>query len=197
MKKDQLLERQLNVLHYIRKKASDGLPPSVREICRELNIKSTSTVHTILRTLEEQGHITRDARNSRAIHLAGVGPVEQVPVLGRVTAGLPVLAVEQIEGYIPIAKPSRGVELFALRVSGLSMVNAGIVDGDFVIAEYAASVTNGDIVIALMEDEATVKRFFRQADGMIRLQPENDDFEPILVEEPIILGRVVSLVRNY
>ena len=197
MRKEAILERKLNVLHYIREKSADGIPPSVREICKAMNIKSTSTVYSILCALEEDGFIERDSRNSRAIRLAGASPVEQVPVLGRVTAGLPVLAVENIEGYIPVSKAHSGRELFALRVSGYSMKNAGIMDGDYVISDSNSAIFSGDIVVALIEDEATVKRYVPLSGGMVRLQPENEDFEPLEVMQPTIIGRIVSLVRNY
>ncbi len=188
-------ERQAEVLQYIREASESGIPPSVREICSALSIKSTSTVHTTLNELEELGHIIRDARNSRAIRLAGANRVQQVPVLGKVTAGQPILATEHIDGYIPVSDQS-GKELFALKVKGLSMKNAGILDGDYVVSEHNPSVVNGDIVIALIEDEATVKRYFFD-NGTVRLQPENDDFEPIVSNDVRVIGKVVSLVRNY
>lgn len=193
----KLNKSQQKILDYLRERSQDGVPPSVREICAATGLKSTSTVHAHLKTLEENGFISRDAGLNRAIHISGVERSVQVPVLGRVTAGLPILAVEDVEGYLPINESqSRGRELFALRVVGESMINAGILDGDYVVAHKTPVAENGDIVVALLEDEATVKRFFRE-DGHIRLQPENPDFQPIIAEQVVILGRVVSLIRNY
>jgi repressor LexA len=188
---------QQKILAYLRERAQDGLPPSVREICTATGLKSTSTVHAHLRTLEENGYISRDAGLNRAIHIAGEEKSVQVPILGRVTAGLPILAVEEVEGYLPFSEAqSRGRELFALRVMGESMKNAGILDGDVVVCHKTPAAENGEIVVALLEDEATVKRFFRE-EGHFRLQPENPDFDPIITDTVVILGKVISLVRYY
>ena len=193
----KLNKSQQKTLDYLRERSQDWVPPSVREICAATGLKSTSTVHAHLKALEENGFISRDAGLNRAIHISGVERSVQVPVLGRVTAGLPILAVEDVEGYLPINESQcRGRELFALRVVGESMINAGILDGDYVVAHKTPVAENGDIVVALLEDEATVKRFFRE-DGHIRLQPENPAFQPIISEQVVILGRVVSLIRNY
>ncbi|HIS69327.1 MAG TPA: transcriptional repressor LexA [Candidatus Gallacutalibacter stercoravium] len=193
----KLNKSQERILAYLKERAQDGLPPSVREICNATGLKSTSTVHAHLKTLEENGYITRDAGLNRAIHIAGGERSVQVPILGQVTAGLPILAVEDVEGYVPLNESqSRGRDLFALRVKGYSMKNAGILDGDIVICQKTPTADNGDIVVALLEDEATVKRFFRE-DGFIRLQPENPDFTPIISEQVVILGRVTAVIRYY
>ena len=193
----KLNKSQERILAYLKERAQDGLPPSVREICNATGLKSTSPVHAHLKTLEENGYITRDAGLNRAIHIAGGERSVQVPILGQVTAGLPILAVEDVEGYVPLNESqSRGRDLFALRVKGYSMKNAGILDGDIVICQKTPTADNGDIVVALLEDEATVKRFFRE-DGFIRLQPENPDFTPIISEQVVILGRVTAVIRYY
>ena len=190
-----LSKNQEKVLEFLRTRARDGVPPSIREICAATGIKSTSCVHTKLSELEEMGYIERDSGCSRGIRLCGIQS-EPVPIVGKVTAGLPILAVEQIEGYIPYSSSRPGRTLFALRVSGESMKNAGILDGDLVIAEQCAVAEDRQIVVALIDDEATVKRFYREKDHF-RLMPENPDFEPIIVEEMTILGKVAALIRNY
>ena len=154
-------------------------------------------VHAHLKALENLGYISRDAGLNRAIHIEGCEQTAQVPILGKVTAGLPILAVEEVQGYLPItASQQRGRELFALTVQGESMKNAGILDGDYVVVERTPTARDGDIVVALIEDEATVKRLYRETD-CVRLQPENDAFEPIYAKEVLILGKVVSVVRYY
>ena len=191
----QLTESQRKVYDFLVKTMPSGVPPTVREICAATGLRSTSTVHAHLKTLEKLGYINRDAGLNRAIHIEGSQPAAQVPILGRVTAGIPILAVEDIEGYIPF--PQReGKELFALHVVGLSMRDAGILDGDFVVAERTPTADDGEIVVAMIEDEATVKRLYREPDG-IRLQPENPDFEPIYSDQVQLLGRVVAVVRYY
>ena len=175
--------------------AERAVPPSVREICAATGLRSTSTVHSHLKSLETMGYITRDAGLNRSIHIAGAAAAKQVPILGKVTAGLPILAVEDIEGYIPYPDKS-GKELFALHVDGFSMKNAGILDGDYVIAEKTPVAENGEIVVGMIEDEATVKRFYKE-NGTFRLQPENPDFEPIISDEVSILGKVIAVVRYY
>ena len=191
-----LNEKQQKVLAFLRERANDGVPPSVREICMAAGIKSTSTVHAYLKTLEEGGYISRQSGLNRAIRLPGES-VAKVPLLGRVTAGLPILAVQEVEDYVPYSGGGYDPqELFALRVQGTSMINAGIMDKDVVIVHRTPAANNGDIVVALIEDEATVKRFFAE-DGHIRLQPENDTYEPIIVSECTVLGKVVSLVRYF
>ncbi|MBQ3562252.1 MAG: transcriptional repressor LexA [Clostridia bacterium] len=195
MERTPLTEKQATVYKLIVQSLAEGVPPTVRELCREAKIKSTSTVHAILSALEDAGYITRNAGNSRGIRLSGSTPSVQVPVLGKVTAGNPILAVEQIEDYIPY--PTRDAEgLFALRVSGLSMRDAGILDGDLIVADKNITARSGDIVVAMIEDEATVKRLGFEG-GVPVLYPENPDFEPIYAERIDILGRVVGSFRQY
>ncbi len=189
-------QKALKILEYIGSRAADGVPPSVREICAAVSIKSTSTVHKLLRELEEHGLIQREQGLNRSIKLPGEQTV-RVPILGTVTAGAPILAIEEIEGYIPYTP--RGInpaELFALRVRGESMINAGILDGDLIVACKTPTAENGQIVVVLLEDEATVKRFYRE-NGRFRLQPENDSMKPIYSDSLQILGRVVSVMRFY
>ena len=192
-----LTKSQQKIYDFLKDRSQYGIPPSVREICAATGLKSTSTVHAHLKALENLGYISRDAGLNRAIHIEGCEQTAQVPILGKVTAGLPILAVEEIQGYLPItASQQRGRELFALTVQGESMKNAGILDGDYVVVERTPTARDGDIVVALIEDEATVKRLYRETD-CVRLQPENDAFEPIYTKEVIILGKVVSVVRYY
>lgn len=192
-----LTKSQQKVYDYIRECAQESRIPSVREICAVTGLKSTSTVHLHLKTLEEKGLIERDKGLNRSIRLSGSEKSTQIPILGRVTAGMPILAVEDIEGYVPISESvRRGRELFALRVCGESMINAGILDGDIAIVHRTPVAENGDIVVALIEDEATVKRFYKE-NGHFRLQPENDAFEPIIVDEVALLGKVVAIYRNF
>ena len=192
-----LTKSQQKIYDFLKDRSQYGIPPSVREICAATGLKSTSTVHAHLKALENLGYISRDAGLNRAIHIEGCEQPAQVPILGKVTAGLPILAVEEIQGYLPItASQQRGRELFALTVQGESMKNAGILDGDYVVVERTPTARDGDIVVALIEDEATVKRLYRETD-CVRLQPENDAFEPIYAKEVIILGKVISVVRYY
>ena len=195
MAMERLTKSQQKVYDFLRQEASMGVPPTVREICAATGLKSTSTVHAHLKTLERLGYITREAGHNRSIRVEGETPAAQVPILGKVTAGVPILAVEDIEGYIPFPL-KEGKELFALHVSGLSMKNAGILDGDYVVAEQASTADNGEIVVALIDDEATVKRLFRE-EGQVRLQPENPDFSPIYSDHVSILGKVIAVVRYY
>ncbi len=192
-----LTKSQQKVYDYIRECAQESRIPSVREICAVTGLKSTSTVHLHLKTLEEKGLIERDKGLNRCIRLSGSEKSSQVPIMGRVTAGMPILAVEDIEGYVPVSESvRRGRELFALRVCGESMINAGILDGDIAVVHRTPVAENGDIVVALIEDEATVKRFYKE-NGHFRLQPENDAFEPIIVEEVVLLGKLVAIYRNF
>ncbi len=180
---------------------SKGYPPSVREIGHMAGLKSTSTVHSYLKRLEEKGLLRRDPTKPRALELLERTlppnqPVRLVPLLGRVAAGEPILAVENQEDVFPLPASFTGEgEFFMLRVRGDSMVEAGILDGDLVVVRRQPSADNGDIVVALLEDEATVKRFFRETDH-IRLQPENKTMSPVRVQNPIILGKVVGLLRK-
>lgn len=195
MSKPTLNEKQGAVYNFLVKTLGNGIPPSVREICQATGIKSTSTVHAILGALEESGYIERDPRYSRAIRIAGSTATSQVPVLGRVTAGQPILAVEEIEDYIPY--PTADSEgLFALRVEGFSMRDIGIMDGDIVVADKNAPTRSGDIVIGMDGDEATVKRLLIK-NGQIIFMPENPDFSPIYPQNPSVLGKVIGSYRKY
>lgn len=198
----ELNKKQQAVLNFLRAQAQEGIPPTVREICAAADIKSTSTVHAYLKLLEEEGYISRKSKLNRHIHVNGTTPNNviplpgRVPLLGKVTAGMPILAVEQIEDYVPYTGNYDVGELFALRVSGTSMIGAGILDRDVVIVHQTPTAENGEIVVALIDDEATVKRFYKEH-GRYRLQPENDEFAPIIVDEVTILGKVISLVRFF
>lgn len=195
MSKTPLTEKQQLVYSYLVKELLGGLPPTVREICNATGIKSTSTVHAILSALEEEGYIIRDAKNSRSIRLDMEFESAMVPLVGKITAGKPILAVEEIEDYIPY--PSRDAEgLFALKVVGLSMRDAGILDGDIIVADKNKPCRNGDIVVGMDGDEATVKRL-KIKDGQIIFMPENPDFSPIYPENPTVLGKVVGSYRKY
>lgn len=194
---DRINETQQAVLNFIREVISQrGVAPSVREIGEAVGLRSTSTVQYNLNALEKAGYIERDPNLKRTIRLAGgSSKATPVPLLGTVTAGVPILAQEQIEEYIPVAL-GKGGDYFALHVRGSSMINAHIIDGDIIIVEKTPVAENGDIVVALVGDEATVKRFYKEK-GHFRLQPENDDFEPIIVDELALLGKVVTVIRNY
>ncbi len=192
-----LNQKQQQILDYLRARTGTGIPPSIREIGLAVGLKSTSSVQANLDALELRGYIERDPLLKRTIRLAGQSrDIRQVPLLGTVTAGLPILAVEQIESYIPFVSTgvSADKELFALKVRGESMINAGVHDGDVLICEKTPEASNGDMVVALIEDEATVKTFYKENDHF-RLQPENDAFEPIIVKELAILGKAVALMR--
>lgn len=190
---------QQRIYEYLEERMQTGYPPSVREICQAVGLKSTSSVQANLDALEKAGYIERDPMLKRSIRLVTNGDdnVTNVPIVGTVTAGMPILAVEQIEGYLPYSgRVSSDKPLFALKVRGDSMINAGIFDGDIIVVEKTPTALNGEIVVAMVEDEATVKRFYKE-NGHFRLQPENDDYEPIIVNEVVILGKVVSLVRYF
>lgn len=198
-----LSKSQQKVYDYILNCSEQGRVPSVRELCEYTGFKSTSTVHLHLKTLEERGLIERESGLNRCIRIKNDEPTSKVPLLGRVTAGQPILAVEEVECYIPMSQSvTRGREMFALRVVGDSMINAGIYDGDILVVHRTPSAYNGDIVVAMVADEcsgeasATVKRFYKEK-GHIRLQPENDAYEPIIVKEAVLLGKVVTLIRNF
>lgn len=195
MSKTPLTEKQQLVYSFLVKQMSEGVPPSVREICTATGIKSTSTVHAILGALEEEGYIIRDAKNSRSIRIDTGSPSSMVPLVGRITAGKPILAVEEIEDYIPY--PSKDAEgLFALKVVGLSMRDAGILDGDIIVADKNKPCRSGDIVVGMDGDAATVKRLLIK-NGQIIFMPENPDFSPIYPEDPMVLGKVVGSYRKY
>ena len=192
-----LNEKQQKVLTFVKERLGDGIPPTVREIGEATGIKSTSTVHAYLKRLEDEGYIDRQGGLNRAIRLPGES-VSRVPLLGRVTAGMPILAIEEVEDYVPFSGGNQypAGELFALRVTGTSMINAGILDRDVVIVRRTSTAQNGDVVVALIGDEATVKRIYIEKDH-IRLQPENPEYEPIIVKEASVLGKVISLVRYF
>ncbi len=196
---EKISDIEKKIYEFLVERSQGGVPPSIREIGSAVGLKSTSTVHAHLLALEKAGYILRDPLLKRSVRILGQedNNYTQVPLVGTVTAGIPILAVEQIEGYIPYGgKVSRDKPLFALKVRGESMLWAGIHDGDIVVAEKTPYAHNGDIVVAMLENEATVKRFFKE-DGHFRLQPENDEFEPIITNEVAILGKVVSLIRYY
>ena len=196
----KLNEREQRVYDYIVKTIKErGYAPSVRDIREALDYKSTSTVHMYLGRLEMLGYIVKDEGKSRALRLCDDLPApDGVPLLGRVTAGQPILAVENYEGSIPFV-PQGGYQrenLFALRVQGQSMIDAGILDGDVVIVNRTPYADNGEIVVAMVEDCATVKRFFKE-DGHYRLQPENKTMQPIIVQNALVLGKVIAVQRYY
>ena len=198
MSRTQLSEKQMSVYNYLKNAMNGSIPPTVREICEATGIRSTSTVHAVLSALEKNGYITRDSKTSRGIRLTGTAETSMVPLVGRVTAGQPILAVEEIEGYIPCPISSeRSDGLFALRVQGLSMRDAGILDGDIIIADKDIESRDGDIVVALIGDEATVKRLVQKRGEKPYLMPENPDFDPIRPDYMEILGRVVGSYREY
>ena len=204
MSKGKMSAKQEEILEYIKSQIlKRGFPPSVREICDAVNLKSTSSVHSHLETLEKNGYIRRDPTKPRAIEILDDSfnltrrEMVQVPVLGRVAAGEPILAQENIEDYYPIpAEVLPNSQIFMLEVKGESMVNAGILDGDYVVVEQRPDASNGDMVVALIEDGATVKTFYKE-DGHIRLQPENDFMEPFILPDVEILGKVIAVMRFF
>ncbi len=202
---EQILSaKQQQILDCIKKSLKEkGYPPSVRELCLAVGLSSTSTVHSHLNTLERKGFIRRDPSKPRTIEVLDEEAdwledhVNAVPILGKVTAGIPILAVENIEDYFPLPKQiARQDETFILHVKGTSMINAGIMDGDQIIVRKQSEAHNGEIVVAMIEEEVTVKRFFKEKDR-IRLQPENDSMDPIYAQEVQILGKVIGLLRIY
>ena len=198
----RITKKQTEILEYIKSQIlNKGYPPSVRDICTAVNLKSTSSVHAHLETLEKNGYIRRDPTKPRAIEIIDDNfnltrrEVVNVPLIGQVAAGQPLLAVENITSYFPI--PAEFIpkeEVFMLNVKGESMVNAGIYDGDQIIVKQQSTASNGEIVVALVDDSATVKRFYKE-NGYIRLQPENDFMEPIIVDSCEIIGKVIGLIR--
>ncbi len=196
MSKTPLSENQRAVYDFLATRLNGGLPPTVREICEFTGIKSTSTIHGILGFLEREGYIERDAGSSRAIKLTTAVETTMVPLIGRVAAGQPILAAEEIEDYIPYPKSSSS-GLFALRVVGLSMKDIGILDGDIVVADKNEPCKNGDIIIGMDGDGATVKRLLIEKNGRVVFMPENPDFSPIYPETPAVLGKVVGSYRRY
>lgn len=203
MAQGKITAKQQEILEYIKDCIlKKGYPPAVREICEAVQLKSTSSVHSHLETLERNGYIRRDPTKPRAIEILDDEfaltrrELVQVPIIGTVAAGQPILAQENIEDYFPIpANLLPNAVTFMLRVKGDSMVNAGIFDGDQVVVEQMHTARNGDIVVALVEDSATVKRFFKEK-GHYRLQPENDYMDPIIVDQVEVLGKVIGLFRR-
>lgn len=194
-------QNQQKILDFIRSEIeTKGYPPSVRDICAAVGLRSTSSVHMHLTQLEKQGVIRRDATKPRALELldSPLSRGRSVPLVGKVTAGQPILAIENIEDYliIPNDLAAQEEDLFALRVQGESMIEAGILDGDIVVVHSQEQAENGDIVVALIDDEATLKRIFYE-DGHVRLQPENHAMAPIIVDHADVRGKLVALVRRF
>ena len=198
----RITQKQSEILEYIKSQIlNKGYPPSVRDICTAVNLKSTSSVHAHLESLEKNGYIRRDPTKPRTIEIIDDNfnltrrEMVNVPVLGQVAAGEPILAVDNITGYFPI--PSEFMpneETFILTVKGDSMINIGIYNGDQIVVEKCNTAENGEIIVALIDDSATVKRFYKE-NGHIRLQPENDFMDPIIVDDCMILGKVIGLMR--
>ena len=203
MPREQLTDKQQQILEFIKHRILEkGYPPAVREICQAVHLLSTSSVHSHLETLERKGYIRRDPTKPRAIEIIDDDfnlarrEIVHIPIVGTITAGEPILAVENIEDYFPMQPDfisSR--DTFMLHVRGESMINAGIMDGDLVIVQQQPTADNGDIVVAMIDDSATVKRFYKE-DGHYRLQPENDAMDPIIVPEVSVIGKVIGLYRS-
>ncbi|MBU3160633.1 transcriptional repressor LexA [Clostridium frigoris] len=196
-------DKQSEIYNFIKDQVQlKGYPPSVREICVAVGLKSTSTVHGHLERLEKKGYIRRDPAKPRAIELLKDSVIRKelidIPIIGKITAGVPILAVENVEDTftIPLNFTKTNNELFMLKVSGSSMIEAGILDGDLAIIEKVNAAKNGDIVVALIDNEATIKRFFKEK-GHIRLQPENSTMSPIILDDCSILGILVGIYRKY
>ncbi|NLW02686.1 MAG: transcriptional repressor LexA [Clostridiaceae bacterium] len=203
-------DKQQKILDFVnRQVAEKGYPPSVREICKAVGFKSTSTVHAYIKKLEEEGLIQKDATKPRALKILDSSSsslegylsdreIENVPIVGKITAGQPILAVENIEETFPVpVEYLHNSTVFMLRVRGDSMIDAGILDGDYILVKQQNTASNGDIVAALIGDEATVKTFYKE-NGQIRLQPENPSYDPIIVKDDLtILGKVIGLFRKY
>lgn len=198
----RITAKQSEILEYIKSQIiNKGYPPSVRDICEAVHLKSTSSVHAHLETLEKNGYIRRDPTKPRAIEIIDDNfnltrrEVVNVPLIGQVAAGQPILAVENITNYFPIpAEFLNNCETFMLNVKGDSMINMGIYDGDMIIVRRQQTADNGEVIVALVDDSATVKRFYKE-DGHYRLQPENDFMDPIIVDNVEIVGKVIGLIR--
>ncbi len=204
MASGRITPKQQEILDFLKKEIlMKGYPPAVREICEAVHLKSTSSVHSHLETLEKNGYIRRDPTKPRAIeimddsfnYLRTETEIASIPIIGTVAAGQPLLAVENITDYFPFpANLLPNEETFILKVKGESMINMGIYDGDYLIVEQTNTANNGDVVVALVDDSATVKRFYAE-DGHFRLQPENDFMDPIIVDHVEILGKAIRLIR--
>ena len=199
----EVSDKQLEIYEFLKIYTENkGYPPSVREICEAVNLRSTSTVHGYLKKLEKKALIKRDPTKPRALEIIEISNSKKemlnIPIIGKVTAGAPILATENIEDTfpIPIDYIKHNDELYILKVTGNSMINAGINDGDYAIIEKSPTANNGDIVVALIENEATIKTFYKEKDH-IRLQPENDALEPIISKDAKILGKVSGVFRKY
>lgn len=202
MAQGKISAKQQEILEYIKSQILERcFPPAVRDICEAVHLKSTSSVHSHLETLEKNGYIRRDPTKPRAIEILDDSfnftrrEMVNVPIVGRVAAGEPLLAEQNIEEYFPIPMdfmPNK--QTFMLKVKGESMINAGILDGDYVLVEERKTAHNGEMIVALVDDGATVKRFYKE-EGIIRLQPENDTMEPIIVPDCTILGKVIGVFR--
>lgn len=200
----KITAKQQEILDYIKSQILErGFPPAVRDICEAVHLKSTSSVHSHLETLEKNGYIRRDPTKPRAIEILDDSfqmlrrETANVPIVGRVAAGEPLLAEQNIEDYFPIPTeflPNN--QTFLLKVRGESMINAGILDGDYVLVEQRQTASNGEMVVALIEDGATVKTFYKE-EGVIRLQPENDTMDPIIARDVMILGKVIGVFRFF
>ena len=224
MAKGKISAKQLEILEYIKKQILEkGYPPAVREICQAVNLKSTASVHAHLSALEEMGYIRRDSNKTRAIEItdssfsegrrnqeaySGSGfvlndpdtparEISSVPIVGNVAAGEPLLAEQNIRDYFPIPVDMLpNAQVFMLKVKGESMINAGILDGDMVVVKQSSVASNGDMVVAMIEDGATVKYFYKE-NGHYRLQPDNPDFDPIITNEVTVLGHVIGVIRMF
>lgn len=198
----ELKDKQLLIYEFLKDFTSQkGYPPTVREICKAVGLKSTSSVHGHLKQLEKEGLIKRDPTKPRALEIVDSVIKKEminVPIIGKVTAGLPILANENIEDSFPLPLDyvKHNNDLFMLKVSGSSMIKACILDGDLAIIEKTQTASNGDKIVALIENEATLKTFYRENDH-IRLQPENDEMEPIIVDNCSILGKLIGIYRTY
>lgn len=202
MAQGKISAKQQEILDYIKSQILErGFPPAVRDICEAVHLKSTSSVHSHLETLEKNGYIRRDSTKPRAIEILDEAfnftrrEMVNVPIVGRVAAGEPLLAEQNIEEYFPIPMefmPNK--QTFLLKVCGESMINAGILNGDYVLSQEENTAHNGDMVVAMIEDGATVKTFYKE-EGVIRLQPENDFMDPIIVPDCTILGKVIGVFR--
>ena len=202
MAQGKISAKQQEILDYIKSQILErGFPPAVRDICEAVHLKSTASVHSHLETLEKNGYIRRDSTKPRAIEILDEAfnftrrEMVNVPIVGRVAAGEPLLAEQNIEEYFPIPMefmPNK--QTFLLKVCGESMINAGILNGDYVLAQEENTAHNGDMVVAMIEDGATVKTFYKE-EGVIRLQPENDFMDPIIVPDCTILGKVIGVFR--
>lgn len=200
----RISDKQKEILEYMKQEIlNKGYPPTVRDICEAVKLKSTSSVHSHLETLEKNGYIRRDPTKPRAIEIIDDNfnltrrEMTNVPMVGRVAAGEPILAVENIDSYFPIpTEYMPNAESFMLKVKGESMINAGIFDGDQILVEKCSTARNGDMVVALVDDSATVKTFYNEGDH-IRLQPENDSMDPIIVDNCEIMGKVFGVFRFF